>query len=134
MSSSTALVRGLYESFARGDVPAVIGALDPNVQWNEAEGFLYADRNPYVGPEAVLRGVFMRIGEEIENFSVSPVSFIDGGSAVAVEGRYTGRMKATGMPVDAQFVHVWELSNGKVVRFQQYTDTAQWGRAAGQLT
>jgi uncharacterized protein len=48
-----------------------------------------------------------------------------------VEGRYRGTVKATGMPVDAQFAHVWHLRDGKVVRFQQYTDTGQWSEAAG---
>jgi ketosteroid isomerase-like protein len=40
-------------------------------------------------------------------------------------------MKATSTPVDAQFAHVWQLRDGKVVRFRQYTDTGQWSEAAG---
>ena len=31
--------------------------------------------------------------------------------------------------LDAQFAHVYTLSGGKIVRFQQYTDTAQWKEA-----
>jgi hypothetical protein len=38
-------------------------------------------------------------------------------------------MKATGKPVDAQFAHVFEFRNGKIIRFQQYTDTKQWAIA-----
>jgi hypothetical protein len=49
----------------------VIGLLDPQVQWNEAENFIYADKNPYVGPQAVLEGVFMRLGTKWDGFSVS---------------------------------------------------------------
>jgi hypothetical protein len=41
------------------------------------------------------------------------------------------RESATGRPLDAQFVHRWSLENGKVVAFQQYTDTAQWNRVYG---
>jgi ketosteroid isomerase-like protein len=58
------VVRGRYEAFAKGDVPTIIAALDPKVEWREAENFIYADNNPYVGPDAVLNGVFMRIGNE----------------------------------------------------------------------
>ncbi len=131
MSRERDVVQGIYDAFAKGDVPAVLGAFDAEVEWREAEGFLYADGNPYLGPQAVAEGVFQRLGADIENLSVVPERFIDGGEAVAVEGRYRGTMKATGIPVDAQFAHVWTLRGGKVVRFQQYTDTGQWTRAAG---
>ena len=66
---------------------------------------------------------------DVENFVVLPEHFIEGGDTVVVEGRYRGKMKATGTPVDAQFAHVWQLRDGKVVRFQQYTDTKQWADA-----
>ena len=51
----------MYAAFAKGDVPYISGALDPQVKWWEAENFIYADKNPYVGPESVLMGVFGRI-------------------------------------------------------------------------
>jgi uncharacterized protein len=38
MASNVEIVRGMYEGFARGDVDAVLGALDPNIEWTEAEG------------------------------------------------------------------------------------------------
>ena len=60
------LIRGLYESFGKGDVPTVLGQMDQNIEWREAENFIYADRNPYVGPQAVLEGVFMRLAAEWE--------------------------------------------------------------------
>ena len=40
-------------------------------------------------------------------------------------------MKSTRKRVDAHFAHVWRLRDGKVIRFQQYTDTKQWAAAAG---
>ncbi|MCL4814534.1 MAG: nuclear transport factor 2 family protein [Vicinamibacteraceae bacterium] len=131
MGSSADIVKGLYDAFARGDVPAVLGAMDAHIQWREAEGFTYEAGNPYVGPQAVAEGVFMRLVSEVDNFTVVPERFVDGGDAVVAEGRYRGTMKATGRPIDAQFAHVWELRDGKVVRFQQYTDTKQWSDAAG---
>jgi uncharacterized protein len=131
MATNEQIIRGLYDAFARGDVPAVLGVFDPAIQWNEAEGFRYADRNPYVGPQAVAEGVFQRIVGDVDDFAVHPAGFLPGADTVVVEGRYQGRMKATGRPVDAQFAHVWHLRDGRVVRFQQYTDTRQWADAAG---
>ena len=43
-------------------------------------------------------------------------------------GRYGGTMKAGGAKLDAPFCHVYRFRNGKVVTFQQFTDTAQWAR------
>jgi hypothetical protein len=119
------LIRGLYEAFARGDGPAVLGAMDPGIVWNEAENFPYADRNPYVGPMAVAEGVFGRIGAEWDQFQVMPGEILDAGDTVVALGRYTGTYKATGKRMDAQFAHVWRVSGGKVTAFQQYADTAQ---------
>jgi ketosteroid isomerase-like protein len=123
-------VKALYDAFGKGDVPAVLGAFDLEIQWREAENFLYADGNPYTGPQAVAEGVFQRIVSDVENFAVLPERFVEGGDTVVVEGRYRGTMKTTGTPVDAQFAHIWQLRDGKVVRFQQYTDTKQWSEAA----
>ena len=51
---NVALIRGMYESFSKGDVSAVLGQMHQHIEWREAENFIYADRNPYLGPQAVL--------------------------------------------------------------------------------
>jgi|SRR6185503_13655413 len=130
--NNVALVRGLYDSFGRGDVPAVLAALDSTVEWRAAEGMLYADRSPYIGPDAVAQGVFQRIVADVDSFKVVPQSFIDAGDIVVVEGRYKGKVRATGVRLDAQFAHVYHLRNAKVVRLQQYTDTRQWASAVAR--
>ena len=126
------VVRGMYEAFGRGDIPAVIAALDPRAEWWEAENFIYADGNPYVGPQAVLEGVFMRIGDEWEGFEVAPQEILDAGETVVGHGYYSGTYKKNGERVRAQFAHFFTFRGGKVVKFQQYTDTAQFQQAAGK--
>ena len=122
------IVRSLYAAFARGDVPAVLGGMAPAIDWREADNFIYADGNPYIGPDAVLQ-IFLRVGVEWDGFAATPERFLDAGDTVVVPGRYTGKHKATGKSIDAQFAHVWSLENGKVARFQQYTDTLQVAQA-----
>ncbi|MBC7985886.1 MAG: nuclear transport factor 2 family protein [Sphingomonadaceae bacterium] len=129
-SANVARVQGIYEAFATGDVPAVLGAMSPAMVWSEAENFPYADRNPYEGPEAILEGVFMRLATEWEGFGATPEQFLDAGDHVIALGRYTGVLRATGKAIDAQFAHVWRLAEGKTVSFQQYTDTLQVAEAA----
>src|SRR5690348_4754835 len=124
--TSIDVVRSLYDAFQRGDIQAVLGALDPNIEWWEADNFIYADGNPYLGPQAVLEGVLMRLGTEWLNFKLTVARMLDAGEDVTVLGRYSGTCKATGARVAAQFAHIWTLRGGKPVRFQQYTDTAQF--------
>jgi len=125
------IVTGMYEAFGKGDIPGVIAALDPQVEWLEAENFIYADGNPYLGPNAVLEGVFVRIGAEWEDFTVSPKEILDAGETVVGHGYYSGTYKKNGKQVRAQFAHLFTFRDGKVVKFQQYTDTAQFLRVVG---
>ena len=115
----------MYDAFSRGDVPSVLAAMDPGIVWNEAENNAYADGNPYVGPEAILNGVFARIVSEWDGFKVVPTELLDAGDAVVMYGRYNGTYKSTGRTINTQVVHLWKVRGGKAVSFQQYVDTAQ---------
>jgi ketosteroid isomerase-like protein len=126
---SMELIRGIYESLSRGDVVAVLEQMHQQIEWREAENFIYADRNPYRSPQAVLEGVFMRLGTEWAEFTVIPEEWLDAGNHIVVLGIYSGRHKETGREVRAQFAHVWSVAHHRVVRFQQYTDTKQFADA-----
>lgn len=121
-------ITAAYAAFGRNDPSVLFGAMDPAITWYEAEGNPLADRNPYVGPQAVGDGVFARLLAAIDHFTAVPDTFIDGGDHVVVLGRYGGTIKSGGAALDAQFCHVYRFSGGKAVAFQQYTDTAQWAR------
>ena len=120
-------VRQVYQAFAEGDIPSVLGFLSPDIAWTEAEGFPYA--GTYHGPKAVLEGVFMRLGTEWIGFAAVPDEFIDGGDTVVALGKYSGTYKATNKSFEADFAHVWKLREGKAVRFVQYVDTLLVHRA-----
>lgn len=126
------VIQSLYEAFAKGDIPFVLAALDPQVEWWEAENFIYADKNPYVGPDAVLQGVFMRLGGEWDGFAVTPEGVLDAGETAIGHGHYSGTYKKNGERVRAQFAHFFTFRDGKIVKFQQYTDTAQFQNAVGK--
>ena len=119
-------VESMYAAFATGDVPTVLAGLDPKVEWWEAENFIYAEGNPYVGPQSVLQGVFMRLATEWDGFSVAPTGVLDAGDTAIGHGYYSGTYKQTGKQVRAQFAHFFTFRDGKIVKFQQYTDTAQF--------
>lgn len=128
---NVAVVDGMYQSFAKGDVPSVVAAMDANIVWNEAEGNAYADGNPYKGPDAVVKGVFGRLGAEWDGFKLVDINLHEmSNNQVLATLRYNGTFKKTGKKIDAQVAHLWTLNNGKAVAFQQYVDTKQLAEAA----
>jgi len=129
MSHSIQLVGEIYAAFAAGDLPRFLGFLDPAIRWNEAEGFPLSDRNPYVGVEAVVSGVFQRLFADWEGFRVEVGEIVGGPEVVTMLGRYKATSRATGKPLDVQCTHTWWLRDDKVIRFQQMVDTARVAQA-----
>jgi ketosteroid isomerase-like protein len=121
-------IKAAYAALGRNDPSLLFAAMDPAIRWNEAEGNPLADRNPYIGPQAVGEGVFGRLLAAIDHFTVTPEAFVDGSDYVVVLGRYRGTMKNNGATLDAPFCHAFRFHGDKIVSFQQYTDTAQWAR------
>lgn len=116
----------IYAAFGRGDIPAVLGMFHPAIEWREAEGNPYRpDGSAWVGPQAVLEQLFMRLGGDWDGFTVNVGTLHDAGEHVVMEGRYTGTHKASGKALDAQVCHVLRFRDGKLASFQQYVDTSQ---------
>lgn len=126
--SSVQTIQAAYAAFANNDPSVLFGAMAPDIQWHEAQGNPLADRNPYIGAQAVGEGVFGRILAAIDSFTAKPDRIVDGGDDIIVLGRYGGTAKESGAKLDAQFCHVYHFSGDKIVSFQQYTDSAQWAR------
>lgn len=125
-AANVEVISDMYKSFETGDIPAVLEKMDSEIIWNEAENYVYADGNPYVGSEDILNGVFARMGEEWEVFNITDQSIYPvGDNMVLATGRYNAIYRESGKTMDAQHSHLWWLEDGKVTRFQQYTDTKQ---------
>ena len=132
-TTNSGIVDGLYKAFNAGDIPTVLAGMDPEIVWNLAEGNAYADGNPYVGPDAVLKGVFERVGAEHEYFTLKDIQLHEmSNNKVLATLRYDGKVKETGEAYNVQAAHLWTLKDGKVVAFQQYVDTKQLADASSK--
>ena len=132
-SDALAVVQGFYEAVGKGDMETVPTLLADDVSWSEAEGSPLAAGNPYVGFAAMGEGVFGPLNGTFADFAGAPQQFTTEGNRVVVEGRYTGTHRESGEALDAPFVHVFTVEDGKIVSFQQYTDTWQFRRLMGML-
>ena len=123
---NVSLLKNLYDAFGRGEIPTVLKAMSADIRWYQAENNPYRPSGEaWVGPDAVLNNLFMKLGTEWDGFAVHPTSFYGAGGSVIVEARYSGTYKPTGKGMDVQVCHVWDIKDGKVTRFQQYVDTAK---------
>ncbi|MBQ4914757.1 nuclear transport factor 2 family protein [Maribacter sp. MMG018] len=123
----------LYKAFTESDIPTVLELMDEKIIWNEAEGNALANGNPYVGPEAVLNGVFIKLAEEHEYFNTKDIVLHEMyEDKVLATLRYDAKRKDNGALIDAQAAHFWILKSGKIVGFQQYVDTKQLADAANR--
>ena len=121
MSSNHDIIKAHYAGSDRKDIAAMMAPVTSKTEWIEMAGFPYA--GTYVGPDAIIAGVFKRIGEDWDGYKFSLERLVDGGKSVVGIGTYAGTCKKTGRKMSARVVHVWDLDDGKVVRFEQFTDT-----------
>jgi ketosteroid isomerase-like protein len=125
-TDNATVVRAAYEAFARGDIPTVVESFDPAIVWIESTGLI---AGTYEGPEAVVEGVFVPIGSEWEVFTVDPDRVVAEGDVCVAVGTYRGTYRATGRSMTSRFAHVWEMRDGRIVRFEQIADTESFNAA-----
>ena len=114
-------IKNLYQAFAAGDLDTVLATIDPDVVWIESEGIPYG--GTFQGRDAVVEGVFQKIGAEWDNFAAQVEEYIDAGDRVITLGHDSGTYKDTGKSMSAPTASIWTFDNGKVVKFVQYIDT-----------
>jgi ketosteroid isomerase-like protein len=121
------VIRGTYEGSSEDNGRNLLAALAPDAEWTEAEGFPYA--GTYAGPDAIISGVFQRLGTEWIGYRADVHTFLEDGARVAAFGVYSGTYKATGKSMRAAFAHLYALRDGKIVRMTQYVDTVMVRKA-----
>jgi uncharacterized protein len=122
MTKAVELVRAFYDAVARADVPGVVGLLHPDLYWTEAEGFPYYS-GTWRHPQDVVDKLLVPLMRDWDNFSAVADDFIVEGDRVVSLGAYAGVNKATGKTMRSPFAHVWRVADGKLARFDMYTDT-----------
>jgi uncharacterized protein len=127
MSDAIAVVRALYDAFERRDMPAGLATMAQDIEWRESAGPRTA--GVHRGQDAVVQNVFAQALELVPDLRVTPEEVFGAGERVGVVHRYTGIVAATGTPVDIPGIGVWEVRDGKIVAYEQFSDAARWEQA-----
>jgi len=128
MPNAIDTVRAFYVALGRGDVPGLLDLLHPDLEWTEAEGFPYYS-GTWRQPRDVLDKLIVPLMRDWSEFSAVARDYISEGDRVVSLGAYGGVNKATGKTLNAPFAHIWRIADGKLKRFDMYTDTLLVARA-----
>ncbi len=128
MDDNVAIVTSAYEALTEGDINAFLGVLDQQVEWYLPEHHPLWPGKAFVGPQAVLEGHLARVGEVYDGFRIDLQRIVGLGDTVLAEMRCRGKGRTTGQDLDVQTAQVWEVRDGKCVRWQEYLDTWQLAR------
>ena len=128
--SNLATVQGIYESFGKGDVPAILAVLAEDVEWES-----WADNSsvnagvptmiPRHGKAEVAH--FFQVAGQMEITDLQILNMMEGGNQVAVEFVLEANLPAWGGGhYRDEEIHLWTFNEeGKIVRLRHYTDTAK---------
>jgi ketosteroid isomerase-like protein len=110
-------------------MPGVFDTLAPDVVWRLVGR--PADV-PYAGEfrgHAGTQKFFEGLGGAIDILEFGPSEIIEGGDKIVALGREQSRVKATGRTYETDWVHVFHVKDGKIVKFQEFMDTATMAKA-----
>ncbi|MEV0484057.1 nuclear transport factor 2 family protein [Streptomyces sp. NPDC050508] len=116
------VVRRQYLASAAGDLEALRATLAPDVEWTEMAGFPLA--GTYRTPDGVTAGVMEKLGQDWDGWTAHDDTYVVDGENVVVLARYTATNKATGKPIAVRVAHHFVVRAGRIVRFEQFVDTA----------
>lgn len=129
---NTRLIQEAYAAFGRGDVPAMLAMMSEDIDWHGVIG---------AGPNVPMRGArhghaqvgqfFQQVGQSVHFTKFEPQEFVAQRDKVVALGRYEGTSAATGRAFASDFVMVFTLKNGKVVRFREFLDSTAMNAAFG---
>ena len=124
----TDCARRFYDAVARGDVPSVLDSLHSQLRWTEADGFPYFS-GTWTSPQEVVEKLLVPLMRDWDGFAAAPQEFLAQDDVVVTFGVYSGTNKATGKAMRAPFAHRWEVRDGRLARFDMFTDTLLVDRA-----
>ena len=126
------VVKKMYADFGRGDVPAIIEVMSPDVDWDYPQ----SDVTPWLVHRQGREGVAAFFGEvakgiEFQRFELKEVFGSPDGAIVVALVDVEATVKATGKPLrEEDEIHLWRFgSDGKVVRFRHGVDSAKHAEA-----
>jgi ketosteroid isomerase-like protein len=125
---NVAVVRAIHEAWARGESPATLGLLHPDIEYvNPPDALEPGTRRGIAAYEDALRS----ISDVLEDVRIEAREFIDAGDQVVVLATFSARGRTSGVQRQHEDGYVWTVLDGRAVNFQWFNNPAQALEAVG---
>ena len=121
-------VQEAYRLFQSGDIGSVIARCHDDAEWTSPESDLVPSAGTFHGKSGIAE-FFSRLDASVQAIHFEPKEFIAEGDKVVVLGQATWQIKPTGRTFGSPWIHLFTMRDGKVARFEAFTDTAAAERA-----
>lgn len=118
------VVRRGYDAFGRGDLDALLGLFDDNIEWTSPGPPDLPTAGTRRGRQQVA-AFFGAVDQVYEIQRFEPKTFLADGDRVVVLGDDTARIKATGKIITPAWAHAFTLRDGRIISFTEYIDTSE---------
>jgi hypothetical protein len=119
------VVKDAYAAFGRGAITELLGLMTDDIQWQPVIGT--AAHVPFSGErrgKAAVGEFFQRVADAEDFQQFEPREFVAQADKVVAIGHYRAVSKPAGKSFESDFVMVFTLRDGRVARFQEFTDSA----------
>ena len=123
------VVRDMTIRFASGDRDSWREVFAEDVVWDTSATTL-PQAGIYEGHAGLERFFVDWLGTWVD-LTLDELDFIDAGDSVVAVFRWTGRGKASGVETDTMMFGVYEVKDGRIVRYRQYDTRREALEAAG---
>src|SRR6266576_4436603 len=122
MSRETlAIVEAIHEALARGESPASLGILDPDIEYVNPPGAVEPGTRRGI---AAYEDAVSAINDAFEDIRIEVREIKDFGDQVVVLATYTARGRTSGVQRENEDAYVWTVRDGRAVSFQWFSDPA----------
>jgi uncharacterized protein len=111
------IIRTGYEAFLRGDLETAFSVFAEDIEAVDDPAMI--GQRVYVGKEGFAR-MLAATTEGFDDVRYYADRFTDAGDSVLVDARRSGRGTLSGVTVEEHQHHVWDMRDGRAVRFRLF--------------
>ena len=121
MMTNLETIQHLYACFASKDYEGFVAICSPDITWVQNPGF--PGGGTHHGGEAIVEKVFKGFSSEWDGWRFVIEEYLNAGATIVVVGYYEGTHRVSRKSFKAAAAHVYDVEQGLVSRFRQFTDT-----------
>jgi ketosteroid isomerase-like protein len=120
-------IQQMFAAFDRGDIPTVLGMVADDADWQSPVIRAVSEEVPWARPRqgrGEVAAFFRELNEQMQIEKMETGAYTAQGDRVVVEGKNRGTVRATGRSYEHDWVMVFTMRQGQIVRMRHYYDTA----------